>query len=222
MAAILCYVTDRKALPAPETAALLDAIRRAITAGVDWIQIREKDLSARALALLAREAVAAARGSSTRILMNGRLDVALAARAAGVHLGGDALPLAEVAAWCAENVPGFVAAASGAASLASPFLLGASCHSLDDAQAAARDGAHYILFGPVFSTPSKLSFGQPQGLGRLEEVCRAVRIPVLAIGGITLDNAHECLRAGAVGIAAIRLFQEGGDLASVVEQLRSH
>ncbi|MBI3484458.1 MAG: thiamine phosphate synthase, partial [Acidobacteria bacterium] len=84
MAAILCYVTDRAALPAPQTDSLLSAIRRAVAAGVDWIQLREKDLSARALAALAREAVATARGSATRILINGRLDVALAARAGGL------------------------------------------------------------------------------------------------------------------------------------------
>ena len=220
MAPILCYVTDRKLSSAPETDSLSAAIRRAAAAGVDWIQIREKDLSGRALAALAREAVAAARGSSTRILINGRLDVALAARAGGVHLGGDALPLAEVAAWCAQNISGFAAAAPEKELAASPFLLGASCHSLAEAQAAERNAAHYIFFGPIFSTPSKLSFGPPQGLAGLEEVCRAVRVPVLAIGGITLDNARECLRAGAAGIAAIHLFQESADLRKTLSELR--
>jgi thiamine-phosphate pyrophosphorylase len=227
MAAILCYVTDRKALASPDAASLLSVARRAIAVGVDWIQIREKDLPGRALAALARDAVAAAQGSATSILINGRLDVAVAAHAGGVHLGGDALPLADVAAWCAKNVPQFAAArrekqdagpARGAG--ATTFLLGASCHSLAEAHAAERDGAHYISFGPVYSTPSKIHFGAPQGLVRLEEVCRAVRIPVLAIGGITLGNAHECLRAGAAGIAAIRLFQEGEDLQEVVSELR--
>jgi thiamine-phosphate pyrophosphorylase len=225
MAAILCYVTDRKALASPDAASLLSVVRRTIAAGVDWIQIREKDLPARALAALAREAVAAARGSATRIVINGRLDVAVAAGAGGVHLGGDALPLAEVATWCAKNVPQFAAAArdkqeAGLTTSATAFFLGASCHSLAEAQAADRDGAHYILFGPVFSTPSKVQFGAPQGPESLQEVCRAVRIPVLAIGGITLDNAHECLRSGAAGIAAIRLFQESEDLQKVVSELR--
>lgn len=210
MAAILCCVTDRKALASPATATLLSVVRRAIAAGVDWVQIREKDLCGRELAALARDAVAAAQGSATRILINGRLDVAVAAGAGGVHLGGDALPLAEVAAWCAKHLPQFAAA----------FLLGASCHSLAEAKAAEGDGAHYIFFGPVYSTPSKMQFGAPQGLVRLQEVCRAVRIPVLAIGGITLDNAHECLRAGAAGIAAIRVFQESEDLPGVAEALR--
>jgi thiamine-phosphate pyrophosphorylase len=227
MAAILCYVTDRKALASPDAASLLSVVRRAIAAGLHWIQIREKDLPARDLAALAREAVAAARGSATRILINGRLDVAVAAGAGGVHLGGDALPLADVAVWCAKNVPQFVAAPRGKQDAgpargagATAFLLGASCHSLAEAQAAERAGAHYIIFGPVYSTPSKMQFGAPQGLVRLEEVCRGVRIPVLAIGGITLGNAHECLRASAAGIAAIRLFQGASDLPALVSSLR--
>jgi thiamine-phosphate pyrophosphorylase len=220
MAAILCYVTDRKALALPDATFLMSVVRRAIAAGVDWIQIREKDLPARALAALAREALAAARGSATRILINGRLDVAVAAHAGGVHLGSDALPLADVAAWCARNVSGNVTPTPELALLSSSFLVGASCNSLAEAQAAERDGAHYIIFGPVYSTPSKIQFGAPQGLVRLEEVCRAVHIPVLAIGGITLGNAHECLRAGAAGIAAIRLFQESEDLRKVVSELR--
>lgn len=240
MTAILCYVTERNTLPALETDALLGVIRRATAAGVDWIQIREKNLSDRALAALAREAVAAAQGSSTRIVINGRLDVAIAARADGVHLGGDALPVADVASWCAQHVAGYACPGSRAASgdsgaglprlrsgqagqvpaAATGFLIGASCHSLAEAQAAERDGAHYIFFGPVFSTPAKIQYGPPQGISRLEEVCRAVRVPVLAIGGITLDNAQECLRAGAAGIAAIRLFQDASDLPALVSSLR--
>lgn len=225
-APILCYVTDRKALPSPDAVSLLAVIRRAVADGVDWIQLREKDLPGRTLAALARDAVAAARGSSTRILINDRLDVALAARAAGVHLGGESLPVAEVAAWCAAQSrdkpdAGLPIASGQVPAAATPFLIGASCHSLAEAQAAARDGAHYVLFGPIFETPSKLQYGPPQGLARLEEVCRAVRIPVLAIGGVTLDNAQQCLRAGAPGIAAIRLFQDAPDLTAVVSALRS-
>ncbi len=238
MAPLLCYVTNRAALPTPETDALLAAVRRAVAAGVDWIQIREKDLSGRTLAALARDAVTAAGGSSTRVVVNGRLDVALAAHAAGVHLGGDALPLADVAAWCAQQVPGFAARnvrrdsddpgaglprlRSGQVSAdATSFLLGASCHSLAEAQAAERHGAHYISFGPVYSTPSKSQFGPPQGPARLAEVCRTVCIPVVAVGGVTLENAHECLRAGAAGIAAIRLFQESEDLAGLAGTLHA-
>jgi thiamine-phosphate pyrophosphorylase len=101
------------------------------------------------------------------------------------------------------------------------FLIGASCHSLEAAQAAEGAGADYIFFGPVFATPSKAAFGAPQGIERLREVCRSVTIPVLAIGGITVENAHSCFDVGAAGMAAIRLFQESADLSDVVNRLRA-
>jgi thiamine-phosphate pyrophosphorylase len=175
---------------------------------VDWVQLREKDLEGRALFELARQAVSAA-GSQARVIVNDRLDVALAASAGGVHLGGQSLPIAPVVRWLAVR-----AAPRG-------FLIGASCHSLAEAQEAERSSADYLFFGPVFATPAKLSFGPPQGLDRLEEVCRAVRIPVLAIGGVTVENSGECLARGARGIAAIRLFQEARDLPAVVARLRA-
>ncbi len=203
---LICYVTDRRALGAVE---LLGVVRRSAAAGVDWIQLREKDLPARELVELACGAVAGTRGSATRILVNDRLDVALAAGAAGVHLGEQSLPVAAVAGW------------RHGADAPAGFLVGASCHSLDAALAAERDGADYVAFGPVFATPSKAAYGPPQGLDRLAEVCRSVRIPVLAIGGVTLENALQCLAAGAAGVAAIRLFQESADLAAVVTQLRA-
>jgi len=146
---------------------------------------------------------------STRILINDRLDVAVAAGAAGVHLGEESLPVAEVTRWRKEEKP------------RADFSVGASCHSLAAAVEAERAGADYIFFGPVFATPSKAAYGPPQGLEKLGEVCRSVRIPVLAIGGITLENAATCLDSGAAGVAAIRLFQESADPAAVVEQIRS-
>jgi thiamine-phosphate pyrophosphorylase len=202
---ILCYVTDRRTLDAaPSTQALLEAIQRAAASGVDWIQIREKDLEARPLAELVRLAMESTRGTSTKILVNDRLDVALAAGAAGVHLGEASLPVHEVAEWRRS---------SGHAE----FQIGASCHSVESARAAERVGADYIFFGPVFSTPSKAAFGPPQGIERLREVCAAVRIPVLAIGGVNAENAASCMEAGAAGFAAIRLFQE---LSDAVARLR--
>jgi thiamine-phosphate pyrophosphorylase len=221
---ILCYVTDGLAL-SPSTAFrtssteghsdnnLLALIRRGITTGINWIQIREKDMPTRPLLELARGAVNATRRSDTRILINDRLDVALSVGAAGVHLGERALPVAEVARWCR---------ASGQENHAPEgFLVGASCHLLAAATEAEHDGADYIFFGPVFMTPSKAAYGPPQGLSKLAAVCRRVRIPVLAIGGITLENAAACLNAGAAGLAAIRLFQESTDLATTVAQLRA-
>jgi thiamine-phosphate pyrophosphorylase len=182
-------------------------------AGVDWIQLREKDLSCRELSTVARKSVqllsADSQGSgTTRILVNDRLDVALAERAGGVHLAENGLPVAE-AKRLAE------ARASG-----KDFLVGASCHSLEAAKSAEGDGASYLFFGPVFPTPSKAAFGAPQGLGPLAEVCRSVSIPVLAIGGITPENAPACFGVGASGIAAIRMFQDASDPAVVIAALR--
>lgn len=185
------------------------AIQAAISAGVDWIQIREKDLSTRSLLDLARNAVSFAFGKNTKILINDRLDVALAAGAAGVHLGGDSAPVADVVRWCraAGHAP-------------EGFLVGASCHQLPEALAAERDGADYVFFGPVFETPSKLAFGPPQGIERLAEICRNLRVPALAIGGIRTANSRDCVKRGAAGIAAIRLFQNVKDLPSIVDLLR--
>ena len=202
---ILSYVTDRLALADPSSLAAV--IRRAAEAGTDWIQIREKDLDARPLTELVRSVLAETRKTGARILVNDRLDVALAAGAAGVHLGGTSLPVEVVAEW-------------RRAANRTHFLIGVSCHSPDAARAAERGGADYVFFGPVFATPSKAAFGPPQGIERLREVCRAVKIPVLAIGGVTPENAAQCLEAGAAGIAAIRLFQESADVAAGVMRLR--
>jgi thiamine-phosphate pyrophosphorylase len=190
----------------------------AAAAGIDWIQIREKDLSAKELSSLTRAAVAQTRqinernGTLTRIIANNRLDVALSEHTGGVHLGEHSLPVRDVRTWLTTK-PDRAAR--------DKFLVGVSCHSVQDAADAARDGADYMFFGPVFATPSKASFGAPQGLERLAEVCSSVSIPVLAIGGITLDNASGCFAAGAGGIAAIRLFQDAKNLASVITDLRA-
>lgn len=194
---MLCYVTARAQLAAGQT--LLTAVPSAAAGGVDWIQIREKDLPPRELLALVRDALAAARPQGTRILVNDRLDVAIAAGAHGVHLGRESLPVAEVVRWVGER----------------DFSVGASCHSLPELQEAEQAGADYAFFGPVFATPSKAAAGAPQGIDKLAAACRAVRIPVLAIGGITLDNARSCCDAGAAGIAAIRLFQQAPDFAAL-------
>jgi thiamine-phosphate pyrophosphorylase len=120
-----------------------------------------------------------------------------------VHLGEESVPVREVVSWCRSgNAP-------------AKFLIGASCHSMDQAREAEDSGASYIFFGPVFDTPSKRTFGAPQGVARLHEVCRAVRLPVIAIGGVNEENGAECIRAGAAGIAAIRLFQEALDAEEI-------
>ena len=220
---ILCYVTDRSSLQGASQDNLIEPllakIETAAAAGMDWIQLREKDLSGKDYASLAREALvrvsrpAPAKKTSTKILVNDRLDVALATKANGVHLGENSLSV--------EAAKRLTHASGNEQSLHSDILVGVSCHSLESAQSAASAGAHYIIFGPVFATPSKAAYGSPQSLDRLAEVCRSVQIPVLAIGGITLENASSCFSAGASGIAAIRLFQDSTNLAETIRSIRS-
>jgi thiamine-phosphate pyrophosphorylase len=217
---ILCYVTDRRSLSLATSRdahpLLLDGIERAAAAGVDWIQLREKDYSGREWSQLLKESlqrVATAR-SSTRVLVNDRMDVALAGGAGGVHLSENGIPVAEA---CRLRDDFFSAHGPR------DFLIGVSCHSLGAALGAARGGADYIYFSPIYRTPSKANYGPPQGVERLARICSAVEIPVLAIGGITPENAADCLRAGAVGIAAIRFFQEpAGELAKIVDEFHQH
>lgn len=206
----LCYVTDRKGLevsPENQCEALVGRMEIAARAGVDWIQLREKDLSGRALAELLREALRRV-PAGCRIVLNDRLDVACALGAGGVHLGRESLSVEDARR---------LARGRGATQ---DFLVGASTHSLAAALSAEKAGADYLVFGPVYATPSKAQYGPPQGIERLREVCHAVSLPVLAIGGITVENARACLEAGAAGIAAIRLFEEASDLPAVVDALR--
>jgi thiamine-phosphate pyrophosphorylase len=198
---IVCYVTDRTAFAAETSArTVLERIRAAAQAGADWIQIREKDLSGAELLALVRDAVELVRSLGARIIVNDRLDVAQAAGAHGVHLGRASLPAADVARWRRDqNAP-------------TDYLLGVSCHSLSEARDAEATGASYIFFGPVFDTPSKRAFGAPQGAAKLSEVCAAVEIPVIAIGGVNVGNAIECLKSGATGVAAVREFQGRTDV----------
>ena len=210
---IVCYVTDRRSLgpsaaPSPE-AELARRIEDAVKAGVDWVQIREKDLPARKLTDLTRTAIEAserAAAGRARILVNDRFDAAWAAAAGGVHAGETSLPIRALA----EARRGL-----GRES----FLVGASCHSLSGVVSAAADGADYVFFGPVFATPSKASFGAPQGLAKLAAACASVSIPVMAIGGITVENAASCREAGAAGMAAIRLFQQSPNVTEIVGRL---
>jgi thiamine-phosphate pyrophosphorylase len=216
---VVCYVTDRLALGAVHaTAELLEKVRLAVQAGADCVQIREKDLPGDALLNLTRDAIAVANAAASRVpngvarvyvpvYVNDRLDVALAAGAAGVHLGGESLPVGDVVRWCRGG------------NASTGFQIGVSCHSLDDAREAERAGASYVFFGPVFDTPSKQAFGASQGVERLAEVCAAVQIPVIAIGGVNAQNAPACLRAGASGIAAIRMFQEAQSAAALRESV---
>ena len=197
----LYYITDRSQLPSEN---LETRITQAVSAGVDWVQIREKDLAARRLlALVETAARDARRHGKTRVILNDRLDVALAAGAHGVHLGTHSMPVDVVRRLAPLD-----------------FKIGVSCHSLADAKIAEAAGADYLLLGPIFSTPSKLQYGPPLGLATLRKVTLQVTIPVVALGGITLDRAAACRENGAAGIAGIRIFQEADSIVKLVRDLR--
>jgi thiamine-phosphate pyrophosphorylase len=182
-----CYITDRSQLGGVE--ALLASIARNAAMGVELIQIREKDLTARELLALARSAVAMRRES--RILVNARLDIAIAAGAQGVHLPADSISASELRRISPEG-----------------FLIGVSCHSIDELRSAEGDGADFVVYGPVFDPLSKERVQPAVGIDGLHMACAAVKMPVYALGGITEENAAACVAAGAAGIAGITLFQK--------------
>ena len=190
---MICLVTDRRRLagaaapPATAHACLVDQARRVAEAGVDLIQVRERDLDARTLAALVTDLLDATRGTATRILINDRLDVALACGAAGVHLRGDSIPIA-----AARRI-----APAG-------FLIGRSVHRVDEAIAAA--GADYLIAGTVFASASKPADARRLGIEGLRSIVAAAATPVLAIGGVDEARLAEVAAAGAAGVAAIGLF----------------
>ena len=198
MTPVICFVSDRQRLPGGTEAALIGRIAAAARAGVHLIQIRERDLDARALARIVTAAVAAVRGTSSRILVNDRIDVALSAGAHGVHLRGDSVP----APRARQIVP-------------RGFLLGRSVHSREEAvRVADAGGLDYLMFGTVFGTSSKPGVAGA-GSDALAAVAGATPLPVLAIGGITVSRMSEVAAAGAAGFAGIGLFA-----ASPVEGLQ--
>jgi len=216
---LLYYITDRTQFPGDEAArrrALLSKIGEAVRAGVDYIQLREKDLSTRGLEDLAREVVREVsalrvenRGLRTEVLINSRTDVALAVGAEGVHLpSGDISPAEVRRIWSQCG--------AGALAREKPVVT-VACHSIEDVRHSESQAADLAIFAPVFEKKDRPGT-QPAGLNALREACKA-QIPVLALGGVTLENAAACLEAGAAGIAAIRLFQKNR-IEEVVRALR--
>ena len=204
MSPVLCFITDRRRLGSPWEPALVERVRTAARSGVHLVQLRERDLDGGAMMRLAEQCVEAVRGTRTRVVVNDRVDVALAAGAHGVHLRGDSADAGRVR----RIVP-------------SGFLIGRSVHSLADAVAAAEGAAvDYLIFGTVFKTASKPGRAAA-GLDQLGRVASATTIPVLAVGGITTARAAGVARAGAAGIAAIGLFGDGpaDALPGIVEQI---
>lgn len=203
---VVCIVTDRRRLVGEELPfeaqrdALVAMAEAARAAGVSLIQIRERDLEAAQLAALTAAVVGATRGSATRVVVNDRLDVALASGADGVHLRGDSI--------AAERVRALAPA---------PFLIGRSVHGTAEARAQA-GLVDYLIAGTVFPTPSKAGAPRLLSPSGLREIADTVDVPVLAIGGVTIDRIPEVAAAGAAGIAAIGLFASGPPRISEVMQ----
>jgi thiamine-phosphate pyrophosphorylase len=175
------YITDRRAAGGEEQ--VLKVIARG---GFEYVQVREKDLSARELLSFVERAIEVTRPRGIKVLVNERADVAMVAGADGVHLPANSI------------APSLVPEG---------LLVGVSCHSVADVVQAEVEGAHFVVLGPVYDTPSKRAYGAPLGLGVLREASAAVSIPVLALGGVTDALVAECMAAGASGVAAITMFQ---------------
>ena len=218
---MLYYITDSSSFAgsvAVRRKLLLEKIGEAARCGINFIQLREKWISIPELELLTSTAFEIIHRSrpiagqiNTRLLINSRTDVAIACGSDGVHLRSDDVSAKSVLeVWRGRT--------SSASKVKEIPVISVSCHSVKEVERAAHEGATYALFGPVFEKHEAPSL-TGTGLEKLSQAC-AGKIPVLALGGISLHNVGECISAGAAGIAGIRLFQEN-DIERVVDQIRS-
>ena len=192
----LYLITDRHLTRVP----LPEALQQALRGGVRAVQVREKDLPVRELMALARELRSITRKFDARLFINDRVDVAVPLKKKKINLGHGSMPAAAV-----RKIVG------------KKMLIGASTHSLTEAVSAERAGADFITFGPIFATPSKMRYGAPTGVEALGTIKEHVRIPVLGLGGVRLDNISRVLRAGADGIAMISAILAADDIQRAAE-----
>jgi thiamine-phosphate pyrophosphorylase len=201
----LLFITDRTLSPAP----LSSSVREACEAGVRAVQLREKDLPGGELFELATRLREETAPHGAALFVNDRLDIALAAGADGVH--------------CPENgfPPDLAGRVIRSAAAKETKHVGASVHSPEGALRARGQGADFVTFGPVFFTPSKAAWGEPQGLDALEEVCRRVDLPVFAVGGVTAERAAACVERGAAGVAVISAIMTAPDVTGAIAAFES-
>ncbi len=195
----LLLVTDRRQTKGRP---LVPLLQRVLTAAAPAIQLRERDLSARELMTLAREVQALTASHRSQLLINDRIDVALALEGVGVHLRSNSLPVS-----VARQM------------LGAQRLLGISVHAVEEAVQAESQGVDYIVLGPIYETPSKQMFGPPLGIHTLEKACKLVRVPIIGIGGVTAARAREMRRAGAFGAAVITAILSAPDVESAASEL---
>jgi thiamine-phosphate pyrophosphorylase len=198
----LYLITDRNQTNGRD---LLWLIERALEAGVKAIQLREKDLSGRDLFVLAEKTRRLCLDYGATLLINDRIDVARAVDADGVQLGHSSVPLV-----MARQL------------LGPDKLVGASTHSLHESDRAQLCGADFVLFGPIYSTPSKAGYGAPQGIAALREIVEKISLPVYAIGGIKAENIHETKSTGVRGVAVISAVMSASDPKNAALKLLSH
>jgi thiamine-phosphate pyrophosphorylase len=196
----LYLITDRNVL-APGIS-IEAAVEEALTGGIRAVQLREKDLGIRDLLRIAYSLRGVTARYGAKLFINGRVDVALAVGADGVHLGATDIP---------------VQAARKAAG--GGMLIGASTHSVQEVRKAEQEGADFVTLGPVYETPSKLRYGKPIGIRPLRNLREEVSVPVFAIGGIKRERIEEVVNAGAFGIAVISAVFASGDIKSTTEEL---
>lgn len=198
---LLYLITDRHRTAGRS---LPNVLQSALDGGVRMIQLREKDLPGKALFELASEVREMTKCYGAQLIINDRIDVALAVEADGVHLPADSFSPGEARRIIGEGK-----------------TIGVSTHSIEEATIAEREGTDFITFSPVFFTPSKALYGEPQGLERLREVCKNIDIPVYALGGVGADNIKEVKNAGTYGAAVVSAITAAHDVREESEKLRN-